>query len=712
MVAIAWLIPLFPLLAFAVTLALGRRAPGRGAGIGIAMLGLSLALSVGVLIETAGARGPERFFVREVPWFSLGNARISAGYLVDPLTSVMLIVVTVVGLMVQVYSIGYMHGDPRFPLFYAYLNLFTAAMLGLVLANNLVLLYACWEVMGLTSYLLIGFWFERPSAMRAAKKAFMVTRLGDVGFFFAILYLIAAAGTADLSQLVLGTSGADSPLLAGEGLGEGSGFALAAGPKLAAVGAAALGWIALLIFCGAIGKSAQFPLHVWLPDAMEGPTPVSALIHAATMVAAGVYLVARMFPVFTAAGPITLLGITAEPLQFVTWIGIITALLASFIAITQPDIKRILAYSTISQLGYMIFGLGIGAFTAATFHLMTHAFFKALLFLAAGSVIHGTGTQIIWEMGGLKQKMRTTFLTFLIGTLALAGIPPLAGFWSKDAILDHAFHQNRALWVLGLLGAFLTAFYMTRLLKVAFGGEWRGPKDDEVMRSGGEEVTGNARPGSPHHLITSSPHHPHESPPVMTGPLIVLAVLAVVAGWVGTPFADEYGHFVHLGTEPAAHPPLPQVLPLMGLSTLVALAGIGTGVFLYPNGQFRYRHLEKSPAAMRLYRLSYDKFYFDELYWTLLVVPFLRISQLAAAFDRRIIDGIVNGVGWLTVLLAAVYRVFDIYVIDFIVNLAGWIPKQTGRALRYLQTGQVQAYLFGLCFGAIVLFYLFLRLNS
>jgi NADH-quinone oxidoreductase subunit L len=333
----------------------------------------------------------------------------------------------------------------------------------------------------------------------------------------------------------------------------------------------------------------------------------------------------------------------------------------------------------------MIFGLGIGAFTAAMFHLTTHAFFKALLFLGAGSVIHGTGTQNIWEMGGLRTRMRTTFLTFGVGYLALAGIPPLAGFWSKDAILDHAFHADPLLWVLGLVGAFLTAFYMTRLMQVVFGGEWRGG--------------------------AGSHGEPHESPAVMTGPLVVLAVLAAVAGWVGTPFANQFGHFVFAGAHLPADHVTPQVLGLMGLSTAVALAGIGLGVYLYPGGRFRLSHLAGSAPANALHRWSLDKLYFDELYWRAIVVPLLWITRLAALIDRRLIDGIVNGVGWVTVLLAHVQRLVDVYVVDLIVNLAGWIPKQVGRSLRCLQTGQVQSYLLGLCLGAIVLFWLFLRVS-
>jgi NADH-quinone oxidoreductase subunit L len=699
MVEVAWLIPLLPLAAFLLVLASGRRTPGQGAGISVLMLGLSTLLSVGVLLQTSASPATARFHGVDVPWLHLGVVSIDAGYLVDPLTAVMLVVVTVVALMVQVFSIGYMKGDPRFPLFYAYLNLFTAAMLGLVLASNLLLLYACWEVMGLASYLLIGFWFEKPAAMRAAKKAFMVTRIGDMGFFFGILSLIAATGTTNLSELVLGDASARG---------------IAAGPaltslKAAAGGGTALGWIAMLIFCGAIGKSAQFPLHVWLPDAMEGPTPVSALIHAATMVAAGVFLVARMYPVFDAAGPVTLLGITARPLSWVAGIGITTAILASLVALTQADIKRVLAYSTISQLGFMVFGLGIGAFTAALFHLMTHAFFKALLFLGSGSVIHGSGTQDIWEMGGLRGRMPLTHLTFLVGTLALAGIPPFSGFWSKDAILDHSFHASKALWVLGLISAFLTAFYMIRLMKLVFGGEWRGPVASGPSPDNAHvdaDVHSEHRDQAQEQLA----HPPHESPPVMTVPLVALAAVTAVVGLVGTPFADGFGSLVHPGVHLHAAPVTRMGLGLMALSTVVALAGIAAGVWLYPDGRFRLSYLKRRPFVLGCYRLSYHKFYFDELYWSGLVVPTLTASRGAALFDRWIIDGIVNAVGAATLVTSKLYRLFDVYVIDFIVNLAGWIPRQVGRGLRYLQTGQVANYLLGLCFGALVLFWLFLRL--
>jgi NADH-quinone oxidoreductase subunit L len=668
---VAWLIAALPLLAFLLTLIMGKRGPLQGAAIGIAAIIASLLLSLAVLGETIAARS---VYNRELDWIVIGATHIRSGWMVDPLTAVMLVVVSLVASMVQIYSVGYMQGDRRFPLYYAYLSLFTAAMLGLVLANNLVELYACWEVMGLTSYLLIGFWFEKPEAMRAAKKAFIVTRVGDVAFFFGIAWLIAQTGTADFSRLVLGESG-QGPIAPGPAL-------------VAAGGTAALAWIALLLFGGAIGKSAQFPLHVWLPDAMEGPTPVSALIHAATMVAAGVYLVARMYPVFLTESTLSLLGLTMTPLAVVAWIGVITALLASLIALSQPDIKRILAYSTISQLGYMMIGLGLGSLVAGTFHLMTHAFFKALLFLGAGSVIHGAGTQVIWRMGGLRNRMPATYAAFLVGYLALAGIFPFAGFWSKDAILDAAWlHPDpvfgKVVFCLGLLGAFMTAFYMTRLMQVVFTGEWRG----------GEGL-----------------HEPHESPRVMLLPLVVLAALAVVSGWVGTPFANLYAAFVRtesdLAGHTAGHGPNGIV---MAASLSAALAGIGLGRALYPNGAFALPHLRNSGAATALYTLSRNGFYFDEFYRALFVSNLFRVTRLCDWVDRHVIDGLVNAVGWVTVRVAKVYRLFDVYVVDGLVNLCGWVPKTAGTLLRSVQSGQVHNYILAIFLGAIVIVWWFFQ---
>jgi len=706
MVEYAWVVPLLPVLAFVLILVAGERGPLRGAGFGIAGVSGSLLLSLGIAFELFfGGHTGGAAHIEELPWLGIGITRLSFGTLADPLTAVMLLVVTVVALMVQVYSTGYMAGDPRFPLFYAYLSLFTAAMLGLVLAANLVLLYVCWEIMGLTSYLLIGFWFEKPEAMRAAKKAFMVTRLGDVAFFFGIAWLIGQTGTADLNRLVLGPAGA-GPVETGPALG-------------VLLGTPTLTWIALCLFGGAVGKSAQFPLHVWLPDAMEGPTPVSALIHAATMVAAGVYLVARMFPVFVGGAPVLIFGVPATALGVVASIGCVTALLAALIALSQDDIKRVLAYSTISQLGYMMMGLGVGSFFAGTFHLMTHAFFKALLFLGSGSVIHGAGTQDMREMGGLKEYMPRTFVTFSIGYLALAGIAPLAGFWSKDAILDAAFHREQwPVFFVGLAGAFLTALYMTRLMVLTFVGSWRGPMAASASHAS-HDAPASVAHGSEEHAPAGLPAHsnghgddqhahglPHESPPSMLVPLYVLAALAVLAGLVGTPYGNWFAHhvvFAGEGEHAAAN------YLVMGLSLLTAGSGIALGWWLYPAGQFRLGHLGKQPALAMLYRLSKGKFYFDEFYWRTLVVPMLETARLSYRVDQRLIDAFVNGFGSVTVLLSKVYGVFDRYIVDGLVNLVGWLTIQMGRVLRLTQTGQVQTYIMAICIGAILLVWLFLN---
>ncbi|HEY3298874.1 MAG TPA: NADH-quinone oxidoreductase subunit L, partial [Armatimonadota bacterium] len=419
-----WLIPVLPLAAFVLILITGRKGWGQGAYIGIAGIVASFALSVLIATRTVLVAFNGHEFepvLGSTVWAIIGTKAIHMGFAVDQLTAMMLIVVTLVASLVQIYSTGYMHGDERYPRFFAYLSLFSAAMLALVIADNLLLFYISWELVGLSSYLLIGFWFQRPSAMRAAKKAFIVTRLGDVGFFLGLLLIFAQTGELNFTRI------------------------FAALPSLANAtfwGVPVLPLAGLLLFMGAVGKSAQFPLHVWLPDAMEGPTPVSALIHAATMVAAGVYLVGRMYPVFAYQDH----SIT---LQVVAIIGAITAIFAATIALVQEDIKRVLAYSTISQLGYMMLGLGLGpaGYTAGLFHLMTHAFFKANMFLGSGSVIHGTGTQNMHEMGGLAKKMPRTYWTFMAGYLALAGFPLTAGFFSKDEILLEAFNTNMVLFV-------------------------------------------------------------------------------------------------------------------------------------------------------------------------------------------------------------------------------------------------------------------------
>lgn len=649
-----WLIPVLPLAAFGLILLTGKKGPGQGAYIAIAGIVSSFVLSMVVVAWTVShALGGHEFepFARSALWAVVGDLPIRMGFVVDQLTAMMLVVVTVVAMLVQIYSVGYMHGDPRYPRFFAYLSLFSAAMLSLVIADNLLLFFVSWELVGLTSYLLIGFWFERPSAMRAAKKAFIVTRVGDVGLFLGTLLLFWFVRSVDMRTIF-----DQIPALLGVTLNIGS----LEIPVLPLAG--------LLLFAGAVGKSAQFPLHVWLPDAMEGPTPVSALIHAATMVAAGVYLVGRMFPVFAyESHSISLLVVAV--------IGAITALMAATIATVVNDIKRVLAYSTISQLGYMMLGLGLGpaGYTAGLFHLMTHAFFKANLFLGSGSVIHGTGTQDIREMGGLAKKMPYTYWTFVIATAALAGLPFTAGFFSKDEILLTAFHENTVLFWAAVAAAFLTAFYMTRLVVLTFWGE---PRNHDI--------------------------HPHESPRVMTWPLVVLAALSILAGYIAWPTKNIFHHLVHFG-EAEAHP-FNWTVAL--IATGAAFLGIGAGLALFwkrviSPSIFR----EKLPWA---YNLLANKYYFDEIYWAVLVVPLLWLSQTLARFDSRIIDGFVNGVGYVTVGLAIVQGWVDKWIVDGLVNLVGGVTKLAGRVLRFAQTGMLQDYALIAFLGMLFLAWVYL----
>jgi len=628
----AYLAPAFPLLACGLILALGRRGPGQGAYLAVGGMTLSLLVSLGVLREVLARKGGDF----SVFWFRAGDMQLGAGVLADPFSAVMLLVVSFVGLMIFIYSIGYMHGDPLYARYFAYLSLFAAAMMGLVVADSLIVLYMCWELVGLCSYLLIGFWFQRPAAARAAKKAFLVTRLGDAGFLLGILLLFFALGTVHMPSLF---AKADA--------GVASEWVLVAA--------------ALLIFCGAAGKSAQFPLHVWLPDAMEGPTPVSALIHAATMVAAGVYLVARTFPLFAAVpdGP---------ALSVVAWIGVLTALIAASIATVTNDIKRVLAYSTISQLGYMMLGLGVGSAVAAIFHLTTHAFFKALLFMTAGSIIHATGKQDMWELGGLRAKMPITFVTFLCGAAALAGLPPLSGFSSKDEILLETLHVSPLLYGLALAGVFLTAFYVTRMAVVTFLGE------------GKTEA--------------------HESPMVMTGPMIVLAVGAVSLGWLGTPWAPLFQNFLagHGAEHGSAQAPN---LGLMAASVGVALAGIALGYSMYAKGV-------PSPAALKrslcpLYVVLSNKYWIDEAYQWAIIRPGLRLASLFRTFDEEAVDGAVNGAGKAAVGGSWLSNAFDHIVVDGLVNLVGWTTRQAGAVGRFIQTGLAQDYMFWLAAGAFIL---------
>lgn len=674
MIELAWLIPLLPVVAFTLIIAFGRKLPGEGAYVAIAGMLCSLALSIGIAVKwflLGGAPAEGRFSVT-APWLPAGSTSIDMGFSVDALTIVMLMVVTIVASMVMIYSTGYMHGDKRYPRYFAYLSLFSAAMLTLVIANNVLLMFMAWELVGLTSYLLIGFWFEKPSAMRACKKAFLVTRVGDVGFLAGMILLYLQTGTLNL----FGEAGMF------EHLNKLQGF-VQVGPWMLPMAALA----GILLFCGAVGKSAQFPLHVWLPDAMEGPTPVSALIHAATMVAAGVYLVARMYPVY-------LSDTSHIALNVVAYTGAFTALFAASIGIAQNDIKRVLAYSTVSQLGYMIMSLGVFGYVAGLFHLMTHAFFKAQLFLGSGSVIHGTGTQDIREMGGLKKKMPYTYWTFLISTLALCGIPLTAGGFSKEEILGVAFHTNPIIFGAGLLGAFTTAFYMFRLVYKTFDGE---PQNHEI--------------------------HAHESPKVMLVPLMILATLAVVAGYVGLPghlnlfepkimsvLGEHYKEVLEEVLKGAGYEPGFSV-PVFVMGFGAAICGILGATLIWKWKIIKIEKLE--PAFGWLAKIVENKYYIDEIYQATIIRGLMVAAAVMFWFDKWVIDYcIVNGVGYISLIASWAWGWFDKNIVDGLVNLAGWITGFGGRVLRQFQTGVVEQYVFLLVVAMILMLAVCLVHNS
>jgi len=652
----AWLIPLVPFAAFAAIAFLGRRMPGRGAYVAIGAMSVSLVISLIIAVQAVTKGAHFEPAVRSLGWIPYGKSVINAGFTVDALAVVMLVVVTVVTLLVEIYSVGYMSGDPRYARFFGFLSLFAASMLGLVLANSLLIIYICWELVGLSSYLLIGFWFERPAAMRAAKKAFLVTRVGDVGLFLGMLAIYWKLGTLDLQKVLTHDS---VSIMARHMVMIGS-HAL----PLAAL--ASLG-----IFWGAVGKSAQFPLHVWLPDAMEGPTPVSALIHAATMVAAGVYLVARTYPLFAYAEH-------SISLQVVAYVGAITALMAAAIGFTQFDIKRVLAYSTISQLGFMMMGLGVGGYVAGMFHLMTHAFFKANLFLGSGSVIHGTGTQDIREMGGLRKHMPWTFWTFIISTAALAGIFPLAGFWSKDEILLTAFHANKTIFYAGVVGAFMTAFYMSRLCILTFFGK---PRNHDV--------------------------HAHESPRVMTVPLIIFAVLCVTAGWVGLPGKNLFAQFLHSDLLRLEHHAFSMSIAVTG--TAVAVLGILLAYLVYLTSFGRVvAALGELSVCRGIYSFVYNKYWIDEFYDLVIVRPLMATARAMFAVDRCAVDGTVNAVGWFTVAFSRAQGWIDKWIVDGLVNLIGIVTKGGGLVVRRTQTGVAQQYALIMVLGLLAIIYFYL----
>lgn len=625
-------IPLLPLASFALTLLLGKRMGNRAHWLPIITVLLSFGCALAAFFRVqSGVIINEDIYT----WIQSGNLSVSVGFLVDQLTAVMLIVVTSVSSLVHIYSVGYMKGEEGYYRFFAYLSLFTFSMLMLVLGNNFLQLFFGWEAVGLSSYLLIGFYFNKQSAADAGKKAFIVNRFGDFGFLLGLFLIFTQFGSLHYQE-VFGQAGT----LAGQTL------SLFGNPiNLATV-------IALLLFCGAIGKSAQIPLHVWLPDAMEGPTPVSALIHAATMVTAGVFLVARCNPIF---------ALSTFALNLITVLGAVTALFAATIALVQTDIKRVVAYSTVSQLAYMFIGCGVGAYSAGIFHLFTHAYFKALLFLGCGSVILGMHhEQDVRSMGGLKAKMPITYWTFLLASLSIAGVPGLAGFFSKDEILLMAFNTDLAAgkfaWAIGTLVAFMTAFYSFRLFFLIFHGEFRGTEEQR--------------------------HHLHESPIVVTLPLILLAIGAVSAGWFGIPGIlggdNHWAHFLEpvLG-HPHVHVSGAVEALLMASSVLAGACGIGLAHYMY-----RLKPALPGLVAQRLqgvYRLLLNKYYVDELYDAIIVKPTLAFSRgvILRIVDLACIEGVVNG-----------------------------LPRTIGtfaERLRRLQDGQVSHYLAWMGGGAVAL---------
>ena len=606
-IGLAWLIPVIPALGFVLVLVAQRWLAARAAYLGIGAAAATFLLSAAVALEVLGAPAT---YVRPLPrWIDVGGLTVGFDLLVDQLTIVMLLVVTGVGLLVHIYSVGYMLGDARFARFFAYLNLFLASMLVLVLGSNLLTLFLGWELVGLSSYLLIGFWFEKREYATAAKKAFITNRVGDVAFMVAMFLTFATLGTLDLLAII------------------------EAAPTLSSTVAYAL---VLLLLGGAAAKSAQIPLYVWLPDAMAGPTPVSALIHAATMVTAGVYLTARLSPVLVQS---------VDAMTVIAWIGAATALLAALIAVRQDDIKKVLAYSTVSQLGYMFIGIGVGAFREGVFHLVTHAFFKGLLFLAAGSVMHALHNETdLWRMGGLRKIMPVTFLTSTVAWLAISGVPPFAGFFSKDQILTEAYlHGYGGVYLVGLVGAVITAFYMTRWYVMVFLGPARHP----------EGV------------------HPHESPSSMTVPLVVLGVLSAVGGVLLNPvhsgpfyrfLAPISGDISGIGYEPVGSLGEAQLIPI---SIVAVSIGIALAWRLYARRDLAKGRLVE-PVRGPVAELMERKFLVDEAYQAVFVTFGTRVAKALTWVDRRIVDGAVMG--------------------------SGAASMATGRLARRAQTGMVRTY--------------------
>ena len=719
-----------PLLSYAIVFFSGNKLPRRGDWVAVGLLGIAEFLALRIFFHFWRLGDPSHRIEAQVTWLDLGAFHIEAGILVDGMTAVMLMVVCTISFLVHLFSVGYMHGDRRYDRYFAFLGFFTFSMLGIVLANNLFFLYISWELVGLASYLLIGFFFDRPTAAAAGKKAFLANRVGDWGFWMGILFFFTICGSLNYFELF-------AHIHAGT---IGGGLLTAAG---------------VLLFCGCIGKSAQMPLHIWLPDAMEGPTPVSALIHAATMVAAGVYMIARLFPLFS-----------TDALLVIAYVGGLTAFVTATIAVVKTDIKRSLAYSTLSQLGYMVMAVGVGAAIGGMFHLTTHAFFKALLFLGSGSVIHAVHSQEMPEMGGLRHKMPITFVTMLIATMAISGVPFFAGFYSKDAILASALafgmeNPNEGIpflqyipFVLGILAAGITAFYMFRLIFLTFTGKPR---------------------------VQEKYDHAHESPWTMTVPLMILAVLSVIgAGWKGpsdgwfarlcAPYdvpaiAAEYeigeqGHelMVAMTAHGDAHDPAPAEQAAAGhddghsnpaqaghgeeaaatprgeaapgevahgagqddahhdihhtahvramiMSILVAGLGIFLSCLTYVARKIKAEEVQgRLPGVHHVLQKMY---FFDEIYAATVYRWLLAWNALCAAFDKYVIDGIVNGTGYLTRFVAWLSGLFDNFVVDGLVNGLAAVFQGAGESLRRIQTGRLQTYLVYVCFSVLLLIFIY-----
>jgi len=652
--AAVWAIYFAPIISFLVIVGFLRDKPLLAGRVTILAIFIAWLLAIWTLIVSIDNDGQALDFAPHL-WMSLFNFDVEVGLRIDGLSAMMIFVVTSISLLVQIYSTGYMHGDTGYPRFFAFMSLFTAAMLGLVMSHSLLMLFVHWELVGLTSYLLIGFWFHRPSAAAAAKKAFIVTRFGDFGFMIAVVLIWTKAGTFDIAQI----------------------------NEMAhdALSAAVLTGFVLGLLAGAAGKSAQFPLHFWLPDAMEGPTPVSSIVHSATMVAAGVYLLARFFPTVEAA--------PGEVHTVIAYVGGFTAIFAASMGLVATDIKRVLAYSTISQLGYMVMAIGLGGYVAAVFHLFTHAFFKSLLFQGAGSVSHATNTFEMPLMGGLKEHMPVTFWTFLIGSLSLAGIFPLAGFWSKDEVLLYAWEGDKFLWVIGTLVAFMTALYMFRAIFMTFFGEYRGGAAPEPGHGGAGEDLHTTPVGHEPATETADAHgdshgghddhdwlaHPHESPRSMLLPLVLLSIPAIIAGFVAP--SSFFGEFVE-GALPAdmRHFHFHADIVVVTASTLAALGGIGAAAALY-----YYR--KPDPTSIQ-YSLN----------------PVHRLVSRLYYVNEAAEDGVVRGFLYNGVGRAA--AAFDKYVVDAAVNGTATATRMAGDIFRRSETGQLQAYTSVFMVGVVV----------